>query len=179
MTIGAYVDVDNTLWNFSERFLVQLGIVPTHDLINRWVLSHDFGLTKDAFYELIFQTHLDQINFPPFPYSKEFLKELQILNLPITIISHRKSEGFNILEKWLNKYDLVYDKIICTKRPKSDYFSHDINLLFDDSPKIFMEKTNKRVIKFCVSYNYNKDVKVDYREERVVDFLPIVKQHLL
>lgn len=175
--IHAFVDIDCTLWDFKSALGTALQQYKGKEYLqSQWETADSLKISDQLFCEIVDSIIYKEVDCEPFPWSLEFLKSLKDLNLHVTIISQRLVKYYEVTRKWLKKYGLwdYSDNLICTEKEKSASFKDGLNFIFDDKSAVFEEKTDKRVIKFCVDYSYNKDVQVDYRSKRTVDFLPIV-----
>jgi beta-phosphoglucomutase-like phosphatase (HAD superfamily) len=133
----AIVDIDNTLWQFSDAFYLELMKInanfPTPD---RWC-TYDIWegyCSIEEFIAAINAIHHNQNSdrYQPYPESRDFLSSLREHGFHIIIASHRTPETRQPTEQWLARHGLSYDEL---------HLSLDKTVLFpkadvvvDDSP---------------------------------------------
>jgi hypothetical protein len=129
------VDIDNTLWDLAPVLWENLRVLNPHmppsSRWTYWDICEDYVSLKDLFRALR-DIHSQQDRFRPYPEAKPFLLALKEKGFRITIASHRETGTLGPTERWLHKYDLVYDEIHLS-RDKSVLFDHHFAIV-DDSP---------------------------------------------
>jgi FMN phosphatase YigB (HAD superfamily) len=115
MNKTAIVDIDNTLWQFSDVFYEKLAKIsedfPTPDNWTHWWSIWQGYCTEQDFYDAVNSIHVkqDSDHYQPHPEAKGFLFGLKQNGYHITIASHRSPEYMNQTERWLKKHGLLYD----------------------------------------------------------------------
>jgi len=155
----AVIDIDNTLWPFSEPFYLEL------KKINRNFPTPDQWFTFDAFAGYCSEEHfMNTINFihgnqdsnqyQPYPESQHFLSSLKEHGFHIIIASHRMPEMRQSTERWLSRHNLLYDEL---------HLSWDKTVLFptadvvvDDIPLMLQKAKEKGALTAGLLYPWNK-----------------------
>jgi hypothetical protein len=133
----AIIDIDNTLWQFSDAFYLELtkinGNFPTPDRWSSYNVWEGYCSIED-FISAISTIHHNQNSdqYQPYPESREFLSSLRGHGFHIIIASHRTPETRQPTEQWLTRHGLPYDELHLSLDktvlfPKAD-------IVVDDSP---------------------------------------------
>jgi hypothetical protein len=112
----AIIDIDNTLWQFSDHFYLELRKInsnfPTPD---QWFT---FDTWKGYCSEVDFIAAINSIHHnqdsdrhKPYPESRGFLSSLKEHGFHIILASHRVPEMRQPTERWLNHHRLPYDEL--------------------------------------------------------------------
>jgi hypothetical protein len=133
----AIIDIDNTLWQFSDAFYLELkkinGNFPTPDRWRTYDIWEGYCSVEDFIGAInTIHQHQDSDRYRPYPESKRFLSSLKENGFHIILASHRTQETSQPTERWLARHGLTYDEL---------YLSFDKTVLFpkadvvvDDSP---------------------------------------------
>jgi len=140
MNKKAFIDIDNTLWQFCDVFFEELKKInkdfPTQE---KWTHSNIWEgfCTEQQFYDAVTAIHLmqDSDEFQPYPEAKGFLAALKQHGYHITIASHRSPEVLPQTERWLRKHGLVYDEIHLSYH-KTQLINRETTVVVDDSPTV-------------------------------------------
>jgi len=147
-TVGktAIIDIDNTLWQFSDAFYLELKKINEHfPTPDRWC-TYDIWegyCSVEDFIAAINRIHQNQDSdrHQPYPESRDFLSSLREQGFHVIIASHRVPETGPPTERWLARHGLPYDEL---------HLSLDKTVLFpqadvvvDDSP-LTLEKAMER-----------------------------------
>jgi FMN phosphatase YigB (HAD superfamily) len=139
----AVVDIDNTLWEFSDALYLELSRLnsnfpPPATWIN-WDIWEGY-CSKEDFYRAIGKVHAnqDRDSYLPYPEAKSFLLSLKENDYHITIASHRSPDHMEPTERWLERHGLVYDDIHLSHR-KTEIYNELTDVVVDDIPQ-FLEK---------------------------------------
>jgi hypothetical protein len=133
----AIIDIDNTLWQFSDAFYLEL------KKLNKHFPSPDQWLTFDIwegycsevdFITAINLIHHDQDNerYQPYPESHNFLTSLREHGFYIILASHRVAATRPPTERWLARHRLPYDELHLSL-DKTVLF-HKADVVVDDAP---------------------------------------------
>jgi hypothetical protein len=141
----AIIDIDNTLWQFSDAFYLELkkinGNFPTPD---RWCTYNIWEgyCSAEDFMAAISTIHHNQDSdrYQPYPESRGFLSSLKEHGFHIIIASHRTPETEQPTERWLEKHGLPYDELHLSLDktvlfPKADIVVDDSPLTLDQAIK--------------------------------------------
>jgi hypothetical protein len=112
----AIIDIDNTLWPFSDPFYLELKKFnrdfPTPDqwtAFDHWAKycsEVDFIAAINAVHR-----HQDSDLFQPYPESQGFLSSLREQGFHVIIASHRAPATRQPTERWLARHGLAYDEL--------------------------------------------------------------------
>jgi hypothetical protein len=133
----AIIDIDNTLWQFSDAFYLELKKINnnfptpdrwcTYDIWEGYCSAEDFIAAINTIHH-----NQDSDRYQPYPESKHFLASLREQGFHIVIASHRTPETSGPTERWLARHGLPFDEL---------HLSLDKTVLFptadvvvDDSP---------------------------------------------
>jgi FMN phosphatase YigB (HAD superfamily) len=112
----AIIDIDNTLWQFSDAFYLELKKInkgsPTPDQWSTYDILKGHCSVED-FIAVINTVHhkQDSDQYQPYPESRGFLSSLIENCFHIIIVSHRISETREPTERWLARHGLLYDEL--------------------------------------------------------------------
>jgi hypothetical protein len=133
----AIIDIDNTLWQFSDAFYLELkkinGNFPkpdrwcTYDIWEGYCSVEDFIAAINTIHN-----NQDSNQYQPYPQSRDFLSSLKENDFHIIIASHRTPKTSQPTERWLARHGLLYDELHLSLDktvlfPKAD-------IVVDDSP---------------------------------------------
>jgi hypothetical protein len=141
----AIIDIDNTLWQFSDAFYLELKKInkdfPTPDHWTTYNIWEGYCSVED-FIAAINVIHHSQDNdqYQPYPESQSFLSSLKEHGFHIILASHRVPATKQPTELWLARHRLPYDELHLSLNktvlfPKAD-------VVVDDSP-LTLEKAIK------------------------------------
>jgi hypothetical protein len=155
----AIIDIDNTLWQFSDAFYLELNKInrnfPTPD---RWS-NYDFweGYCSDADFIAAISAihhHQDSDRYLPYPESRGFLTSLKENGFHVIIASHRVGETRQPTEQWLARHGLPYDEL---------HLSMDKTVLFpkadvvvDDAPPTLEKAIQSGVLGAGLLFSWNR-----------------------
>ena len=149
MNKTAIVDIDNTLWQFSDAFYRELTKInrdfPTPDRWCTYDIWEGYCSVEDFIAAInTIHRHQDREQYQPYPESRAFLSSLRAHGFHIVIASHRTPETRRPTERWLVRHGLPYDEL---------HLSMDKTVLFpqadivvDDSP-LTREKAMKNGVR--------------------------------
>ncbi len=171
MNIG--IDIDNVISNFDDTLLREYlrhdkelrntGIINENaEYVRRGMFDWTDEEEKKFYYENIenFAKNLQPIENVPY-----YIKKLKEKGHKIFIITGRNNgeytNPYELTEKWLNKYNIYYDKLILTdaydKHAKTEVcLANNIDLMIEDSIKICLDLINNNVKVFTMNTRYNQ-----------------------
>ena len=108
------------------------------------------------------------INEPPRKYASEVIKKLKEEGNEIYIITARISDinlGEDVRERmkkvvevWLEKHGIVYDKIIYSNKKLDSCIENNVNIMIEDKPKNILSIATTIPV-LCYDSYYNEDIK--------------------
>lgn len=174
MKIG--IDIDGVLTNDDEYILSCTSKYCYENNIEGFVSPYKYEYNKlnwnqeilDDYRSKYFDEYVD--NEPVRRFASEVIKKLKEDGHKIFIITGRykshdnTSDGENMrlrIKKWLDKNQIVYDKLIFAKVPKiKELQENKIDLMIEDSPTTI--PVIKDIVKvLCFDTRYNQDLKFD------------------
>ncbi len=113
----AVIDIDNTLWQFSDAFYLELRKINknfpkpdrwrTYDIWEGYCSVEDFMAAINTIHRKQNSDH-----YQPYPESRKFLLSLRGHGFHIIIASHRIPETTQPTEQWLARHGHLYDEAI-------------------------------------------------------------------
>ena len=159
MSKTAIIDIDNTLWQFSDAFYLELkkinGNFPTPDQWCTYNIWEGYCSVED-FIAAINTIHHNQDSdqYQPYPESKGFLSSLKENGFHIILASHRMKEMKQPTERWLAEHRLLYDQLHLSVDktvlfPKAD-------IVVDDSPLTLEKAIENGALGAGLSFPWNR-----------------------
>lgn len=155
----AIIDIDNTLWQFSDAFYLELKKVnenfPPPERWCAYDLWEGYCSVED-FVAAINRIHHQQDSdlHQPYPEARGFLTALKEKGFHLIIASHRTPETIEPTQRWLLKHGLPYDEL---------HLSLDKTVLFpqaaivvDDSPLTLEKAIEKGALGAGLSFPWNR-----------------------
>jgi 5' nucleotidase, deoxy (Pyrimidine), cytosolic type C protein (NT5C) len=133
----AIIDIDNTLWQFSDAFYLELkkinGNFPTPDHWCTYDIWEGYCSVEDFIAAINTIHHNQDCNqYQPYPESKYFLSSLKKNGFHIILASHRTQETSQPTERWLARHGFPYDELHLSLDKTVLFLRADI--VVDDSP---------------------------------------------
>ena len=133
----AIIDIDNTLWQFSDALFQELKKINEHfPTPDHWSVFDIWeGYCSEAdFFTVITKIHCrqDSDQYQPYPESQHFLRSLKEHDFHITLASHRIPATRQPTERWLARHRLPYDELHLSL-DKTVLFDH-ADVVVDDAP---------------------------------------------
>jgi hypothetical protein len=159
----AFIDIDNTLWQFCDVFYEELKKInkdfPTRENWTHFNIWEGF-CTEQQFFDAINSIHQrqDSHEFLPYPEAKGFLGTLKEHGYRITIASHRSPDFMPQTERWLKKHGLIYDEIHLSYH-KIQLINRETTVVVDDSPNVLERAVKYGAMATGLLFPWN----VDYR----------------
>jgi hypothetical protein len=156
----AVIDIDNTLWQFSDAFYLELKKInrnfptPEHwTTYNIWEGScsvEDFAAAINAIHH-----GQDNDQYRPYPESKGFLSSLKDHGFYIILASHRAPTTRQPTERWLARHGLPYDELHLSSN-KTVLFSM-ADVVVDDSPLTLEKAVDSGALGAGLLFPWNRD----------------------
>ena len=169
MRIG--IDIDNVISNFNEELLKEFQI-HDKDLRNSGITDKEKYITRGMFdwsqeeIDEFYHNNIEKIanNLKVIDKAPEYIKRLKDDGHVIYIVSGRDNGEYSkpkeMTEEWLEKYNIVYDKLRLTNAYSSTEKAkictdNDIDIMIDDSARICLEidKTRTKALLMDTPYN--------------------------
>ena len=192
MKIG--IDIDNVISNFNE---VLLNEFLNHDkkLRNTGIINNDVYITRGMFdwskeeLDEFYYNNIERIakSLNVLENAPEYIRKLKEEGNEIYIISGRDngeySDPYKMTFDWLNKYNIVYDKLILTNAYNSlekakICLENDIDIMIDDSTRILIEVDNSGITALLMDTPYNRnenDLKRVHNWKEIYEFITSLK----
>ena len=192
MKIG--IDIDNVISNFNE---VLLNEFLNHDkkLRNTGIINNDVYITRGMFdwskeeLDEFYYNNIERIakSLNVLENAPEYIRKLKEEGNEIYIISGRDngeySDPYKMTFDWLNKYNIVYDKLILNNAYNSlekakICLENDIDIMIDDSTRILIEVDNSGIIALLMDTPYNRkenDLKRVHNWKEIYEFITSLK----
>lgn len=171
MKIG--IDIDNCISNFDDTLLKEY-LKHDRELRNTGIINENpeylrrgmFDWTKEEeeeFYNANIENFARKLQ--AIEGASYYIKKLKQDGHEIYIITGRDNGEYKnpqkLTEEWLNKYDIVYDKLIFTnaynKHEKTEVcIKNGIDLMIEDSTKITLDLVNHGIKVYTMNTRYNQ-----------------------
>jgi hypothetical protein len=155
----AIIDIDNTLWQFSDAFYLELKKInkdfPTPDQWCTYDIWEGYCSVED-FIAAINTIHYNQDSdrYQPYPESKDFLSSLKENGFHIILASHRMKEMRQPTERWLADHRLSYDELHLSL-DKTVLFPN-VDIVVDDSPLTLEKAIESGALGAGLSFPWNR-----------------------
>ncbi|MBO5004714.1 MAG: nucleoside hydrolase [Clostridia bacterium] len=171
MRIG--IDIDNCISNFDDTLLKEY-LKHDKELRNTGIINENpeylrkgmFDWTEEEernFYNANIENFAKKLK--PLEDSSYYIKKLKEDGHEIYIITGRNNGEYTnpneLTKEWLNKYDIVYDKLIFTnaydKHAKTEIcLENNIDLMIEDSTRISFDLINSGIKVYTMNTRYNQ-----------------------
>lgn len=171
MRIG--IDIDNVISNFDDTLLKEY-LKHDKELRNTGIINKNpeylrkgmFDWTEgeeNSFYDANIENFARKLK--PIEDSSYYIKRLKEDGHEIYIITGRNNgeykDPYELTKEWLNKYDIIYDKLIFTnaydKHAKSEVcLENNIDLMIEDSTRISLDLINNGIKVYTMNTRYNQ-----------------------
>ena len=171
MKIG--IDIDNCISNFDDTLLKEY-LKHDKELRNTGIINENpeylrkgmFDWTEgeeNSFYDANIENFARKLK--PIEDSSYYIKRLKEDGHEIYIITGRNNgeykDPYELTKEWLNKYDIIYDKLIFTnaydKHAKSEVcLENNIDLMIEDSTRISLDLINNGIKVYTMNTRYNQ-----------------------
>ncbi len=159
----ALVDVDSTLWDFTEELRQRMIIKFPEQTIplefDSWNHPLDFFDNPEDAYQMFNEIHEQQHSFGTFDFAQMIMNNLRKMGYHILVASNRKSYTRLALYQWLHNHKLKYDEIYCDLDKRVLFDKYDIELVIDDSPQVQEVAIEKEIPVLTLRYKYNHDIR--------------------
>lgn len=173
MKIG--IDIDNCISNFDDILLKEY-LKHDKELRNTGIINKNpeylrkgmFDWTEEeekSFYNANIEKFAKKLK--PLEDAAFYIKKLKDDGNEIYIITGRNNgeykNPYKLTEEWLNKYGIIYDKLILTdaydKHSKTEVcLEHSIDLMIEDSTKISLDLISNGIKVYTMNTRYNQKV---------------------
>lgn len=171
MRIG--IDIDNCISNFDDILLKEY-LKHDKELRNTGIINENPEYLRKGMFDWTDEEETSFYNeniekfakkLKPIEYSSYYIKKLKEDGHEIYIITGRNNgeytNPYELTVEWLNKYDIIYDKLILTdaydKHSKTIVcLENNIDLMIEDSTRISLDLTNNGIKVFTMNTRYNQ-----------------------
>ncbi len=155
----AIIDIDNTLWQFSDAFYLELKKInkdfPTPDQWCTYNIWEGYCSVEDFIGAInTIHHHQDDDQYQPYPESRGFLSSLREYGFRIILASHRIPATKEPTEQWLNRHRLFYDELHLSLN-KTVLFSK-ADVVVDDSPLTLEKAIESGALGAGLSFPWNR-----------------------
>ncbi len=171
MKIG--IDIDNCISNFDDTLLKEY-LKHDKELRNTGIINENPEYVRRGMFDWtqeeessFYNENIENFarNLKPIQNSSYYIKKLKEDGHEIYIITGRNNgeykNPYELTKEWLNKYDIVYDKLIFTdaydKHAKSVVcLENNIDLMIEDSVRISLDLINNGIKVYTMNTRYNQ-----------------------
>ena len=155
----AVIDIDNTLWEFSDALYREMKKINNAcstpdewDIFNIW----ERYCSLDDFIDMINTIHRNQDSdeYRPYPEAQNFLSSLKDRGYHIIIASHRTPETAEPTQRWLARHRLPYDHLHLS-HDKTVLFQ-DVDVVVDDLPRTLEKAVEKGALATGLLFPWNR-----------------------
>lgn len=156
----AFVDIDNTLWDFYKPFYGLLrNINSEFPAPENWTVFDIWEgyCTERQFLDAVDTIHRrqDSPEYQPYPEAKGFLAGLKQHGYHITIASQRSPEFHTQTARWLNQHGLVHDDIHLSFH-KTDIITKETTVVVDDAPQVLEKAVQQGALATGLLFPWNR-----------------------
>lgn len=174
MRIG--IDIDGVLTNIEDFIIDYLSKYCFEEGIkynigaSSYYISEAFNISEEAgdgFWNKYLEFY--SINEKARPFAAEIIKRLkdeghEIYIITARLLANKDNEAGKkmrkIIKSWLDKNNIIYDKLICSKalkeRKDEEILKHKIDLMIEDNPNNIMNLSNIIPV-ICYNSGYNRE----------------------
>lgn len=180
MKIG--IDIDNVISNFNDTLLKEY-LKHDKELRSNGIVNENADNLRNMFdwskeeEDNFYHTNIERIakSLKPLEDSAYYIQKLKEDGNEIYIISGRNNgeyqDPYKMTVEWLNKYNIVYDKLILTnaydKHHKTEEcIKNNIDIMIEDSESICSDLVKNGVETYIMDTRYNKNEKSIQRVSR-------------
>lgn len=172
MKIG--IDIDNVISNFNEE-LLKAYIEHDKELRNTGIIDKNASYIRNDMFDWseeeeneFYKSNIERIaiNLKAIEGASKYINKLKEDGHTIYIISGRDngeySDPYNMTKNWLEKYDIVYDKLFLVDAYNSHSkteicLEHNIDVMIDDSKRMCRDITEHGIKAILMDTQYNRD----------------------
>lgn len=171
MKIG--IDIDNCISNFDDTLLKEY-LKHDKELRNTGIINENSEYLRKGMFDWteeeeksFYNTNIEEFakKLKPIEDSSYYIKKLKEDGHKIYIITGRNNGEYTnpneLTKEWLNKYDIVYDKLIFTnaydKHAKTEVcLENNIDLMIEDSTRISLDLISNGIKVYTMNTRYNQ-----------------------
>ena len=172
MKIG--IDIDNVISNFNEE-LLKAYIEHDKELRNTGIINKNAPYIRNGMFDwtdeeekTFYKENIERIaiNLKAIEGASKYIKKLKQDGHTIYIISGRDNgeytDPYNMTKNWLEKYDIVYDKLFLVDAYNSHSkteicLENNIDIMIDDSKRMCTDIKKHGIRAFIMYTPYNRD----------------------
>ncbi len=171
MRIG--IDIDNCISNFDDTLLTEY-LKHDKELRNTGIINEKPEYFRKGMFDWtekeeksFYNSNIEEFakKLKPLEDASYYIKNLKEDGHEIYIITGRNNgeytNYYKLTKKWLNKYDIIYDKLIFTdshdKHAKTVVcLENDIDLMIEDSTRISLDLISNNIKVYTMNTRYNQ-----------------------
>lgn len=171
MRIG--IDIDNVISNFDDTLLKEY-LKHDKELRNTGIINENAEYLRKGMFDWTEEEEKSFYNENIEEFAKKlkpledvscYIKKLKENGHEIYIITGRDNgeytNPYKLTEEWLNRYDIIYDKLLFTnaydKHAKTEVcVENNIDLMIEDSTRISLDLINNGIKVFTMNTRYNQ-----------------------
>lgn len=172
MRIG--IDIDNVISNFNEE-LLKAYIEHDKELRNTGIINKNAEYIRNGMFDwtdeeekTFYKENIERIaiNLKAIEGASKYIKKLKQDGHTIYIISGRDngeySDPYKMTKNWLEKYDIVYDKLFLVDAYNSHSkteicLEHNVDVMIDDSKRMCKDIKDNGIRALLMDTPYNRD----------------------
>ncbi|MGN1302810.1 MAG: hypothetical protein ACI4VO_04125, partial [Clostridia bacterium] len=172
MIIG--IDIDNVISNFNEE-LLKAYIEHDKELRNTGIINKNAPYIRNGMFDwtdeeekTFYKENIERIaiNLKAIEGASKYIKKLKQDGHTIYIISGRDNgeytDPYNMTKNWLEKYDIVYDKLFLVDAYNSHSkteicLENNVDIMIDDSKRMCKDIKEHGIRAFLMDTPYNRD----------------------
>ena len=171
MRIG--IDIDNVISNFDDTLLKEY-LKHDKELRNTGIINENSEYLRKGMFDWtekeeksFYNANIEEFakKLKPLEDVSYYIKKLKEDGHKIYIITGRDNgeytNPYKLTEEWLNRYDIIYDKLLFTnaydKHAKTEVcVENNIDLMIEDSTRISLDLINNGIKVFTMNTRYNQ-----------------------
>lgn len=172
MNIG--IDIDNVISNFNEE-LLKVYMEHDKELRNTGIINKNAPYIRNGMFDwtdeeekTFYKENIERIaiNLKAIEGASKYIKKLKQDGHTIYIISGRDNgeytDPYNMTKNWLEKYDIVYDKLFLVDAYNSHSkteicLENNVDIMIDDSKRMCTDIKKHGIRAFIMDTPYNRD----------------------
>lgn len=195
MKIG--IDIDNVISNFNEELLKEY-IIHDKELRNTGIINENAKYIRNGMFDWndkeesdFYHNNIERIakSLGIIDGAKKYIDKLKEDGHSIFIITGRNngeySDPYNMTKKWLDKFDIYYDKLILTNAYKNDKHGktekckeNNVDIMIDDSVHICTDCSQNGITTLLMDTPYNKTANIPrvHNWKEIYDYISSYKK---
>ena len=171
MRIG--IDIDNCISNFDDTLLKEY-LKHDKELRNTGIMNENAEYLRKGMFDwtleeenIFYNANIERIakNLKPIENAPKYINKLKQDGHEIYIITGRDNgeykDPYKLTKEWLNKYNIIYDKLIFTNAYNTHEktkicIENNIDIMIEDSTRISLDLINNGIKVYTMNTRYNQ-----------------------